>query len=244
MEIRGKGVTFAQVSAIVRRVSDERYGGNLSVHQEAKPLRETSHAYREETMPWGAVINRRIPDGYGFRGRVIGNVTDGPGTRRTQNGLGNQRRSRAACWHAFRDVIGAIMREYPHATVKTSQAIYRGIDGFAETFPGTARRNIGSVFCPAHMPDLCECTAQICDAIGCGYYDGPETDKTGRCWEHIGLEDEEDEQTYLIRRFTFDRNHDDYRRVIKTGLTLDEAQEHCNDESTHGAGWFDGYESE
>jgi len=33
-------------------------------------------------------------------------------------------------------------------------------------------------------------------------------------------------------------------KVIKRGLTLDEAQEHCSLESTHGKGWFDGYEEE
>ena len=33
-------------------------------------------------------------------------------------------------------------------------------------------------------------------------------------------------------------------KVIKRGLTLDEAQAHCSLESTHGEGWFDGYEEE
>ena len=32
-------------------------------------------------------------------------------------------------------------------------------------------------------------------------------------------------------------------RVIKRGVTLEEAQAHCNDDSTHGPGWFDGYQS-
>ena len=32
--------------------------------------------------------------------------------------------------------------------------------------------------------------------------------------------------------------------VIKEGLTLKEAQEHCKDEDTHGDDWFDGYEKE
>jgi len=46
--------------------------------------------------------------------------------------------------------------------------------------------------------------------------------------------------TYSIIRFRINRDNE----VIKTGLTLDEAQEHCNDESTHGDGWFDGYTEE
>lgn len=31
-------------------------------------------------------------------------------------------------------------------------------------------------------------------------------------------------------------------RTIKQGLTLDQAQAHCEREDTHGAGWFDGYD--
>ncbi len=48
------------------------------------------------------------------------------------------------------------------------------------------------------------------------------------------------EPTYKIIRFRFKGN----RRTIKTGLTLEEAQEHCQDDKTHGEGWFDGYEEE
>lgn len=33
-------------------------------------------------------------------------------------------------------------------------------------------------------------------------------------------------------------------KVIKKGLTLEEAQAHCHREDTHGKGWFDGYEDE
>lgn len=58
----------------------------------------------------------------------------------------------------------------------------------------------------------------------------------------------DDDTTYLIRRFTFSTDHPEHRDVIATGLTLDEAQEHCNDEATHGDGehgpWFDEYEAE
>lgn len=58
-----------------------------------------------------------------------------------------------------------------------------------------------------------------------------------------------DEQTYMIRRFHFDSDHPDHHKVIETGLTLEEAQEHCNDPSTraedHGVVvWFDGYDKE
>lgn len=46
--------------------------------------------------------------------------------------------------------------------------------------------------------------------------------------------------TYKIVRFKFQQDSE----VIRTGLSLEEAQEHCNDESTHGDGWFDGYTEE
>jgi hypothetical protein len=46
--------------------------------------------------------------------------------------------------------------------------------------------------------------------------------------------------TYKIIRFQFKGQN----RVVKTGLTLDEAQKHCNDPKTSGDGWFDGYEAE
>ena len=42
---------------------------------------------------------------------------------------------------------------------------------------------------------------------------------------------------YTIVRFRFQGESE----VVKTGLTLEEAQEHCHREDTHGDGWFDGY---
>lgn len=44
---------------------------------------------------------------------------------------------------------------------------------------------------------------------------------------------------YKIIRF---RQDGEDREVVKWGLTLEEAQEHCRREDTHGDGWFDGYE--
>lgn len=57
------------------------------------------------------------------------------------------------------------------------------------------------------------------------------------------------EQTYKIRRFCFNDSHPEHRSTIKTGLTLEEAQEHCNDPATSGEDsergqWFDGYDKE
>tara|TARA_R110000824_G_C15211816_1_gene676667 strand:- start:432 stop:587 length:156 start_codon:yes stop_codon:yes gene_type:complete len=30
-------------------------------------------------------------------------------------------------------------------------------------------------------------------------------------------------------------------RIIKRGLSLEEAKEHCHRDDTHGTGWFDGW---
>ncbi len=49
-----------------------------------------------------------------------------------------------------------------------------------------------------------------------------------------------DNKTYEIVRFHFQGDNE----VIKTGLTLEEAQEWCQREDTHGDGWFDGYREE
>ena len=46
--------------------------------------------------------------------------------------------------------------------------------------------------------------------------------------------------TYMIIRFHYKKAN----RVIKRGLTLEQAQAHCNDPATEGEGWFDGYEKE
>ena len=47
--------------------------------------------------------------------------------------------------------------------------------------------------------------------------------------------------SYKIIRFRFEGTN----RIIKRGLTLEEAQEHCGREDTRKEGkWFDGYDKE
>jgi hypothetical protein len=43
--------------------------------------------------------------------------------------------------------------------------------------------------------------------------------------------------TYSIVRFRQDGDND----VVVRGLTLEQAQAHCQRDDTHGDGWFDGY---
>jgi hypothetical protein len=47
-----------------------------------------------------------------------------------------------------------------------------------------------------------------------------------------------DPMTYKIVRFYRDGRN---RRTIQKGLTLEQAQAHCEREDTAGEGWFDGY---
>jgi hypothetical protein len=50
-------------------------------------------------------------------------------------------------------------------------------------------------------------------------------------------------KTYKIIRFYRDRNKQS--KVIKRGLTLEQAKEHCNNPATEKEGqWFDGFKSE
>ncbi len=46
--------------------------------------------------------------------------------------------------------------------------------------------------------------------------------------------------TYQIIRFHFKKES----KIIKTGLTLKQAQAHCTREDTRGHNWFDGYNKE
>jgi hypothetical protein len=46
---------------------------------------------------------------------------------------------------------------------------------------------------------------------------------------------------YKIVRFYKDRPANQGEVIIKEGLTLEEAQAHCNDPTTEGDDWFDGY---
>jgi hypothetical protein len=51
--------------------------------------------------------------------------------------------------------------------------------------------------------------------------------------------------TYKIVRFYQDDTHPDHGMIVKSGLSLEEAQEWCNDDDTHEEGvWFDGYTEE
>lgn len=128
MDIRGKGVDFNTVSEIM----DSATSHNIGVHPDAKALGQND---------------------YGFRGRIHALSSDGPQARKSWQG----RRTRAACWHAYRDAVRAVFAVYPHAVITTALARYEGSEGFEAVYPATADHNIGSMMQPAYMPDLCNC---------------------------------------------------------------------------------------
>jgi hypothetical protein len=45
--------------------------------------------------------------------------------------------------------------------------------------------------------------------------------------------------TYRIVRKYRDTNHPDHNKEIDSGLSLAQAQKHCQDPDTSGDGWFD-----
>lgn len=124
------GVTRDQFELIVKTVSELKYDGNVRLHQDAHDI-----------------------TGRSMRGRIDVHSSRGPGARTSSSG----RRGPYACWHAYRDVLAALFTEYPEATVRTAMATYRGAEGFLNTYPRTAYRNIGSMMQPAYMPSLCNC---------------------------------------------------------------------------------------
>lgn len=85
---------------------------------------------------------------------------------------------------------------------------------------------------------------EICE--NCGGRCDDTADLCQACWDEANPPeveeiDEEDEGPYCIVRFAFDTPGG---TIQKIGLTLEEAQAHCQDPSTSGDGWFDGYDLE
>jgi hypothetical protein len=76
----------------------------------------------------------------------------GPGARTSASG----RHGPYACWHAYRDVLGACFWVNPEAVIRTARAVYRGRDGFTRDYPATGRVNVGSQVQPVTMPELCD----------------------------------------------------------------------------------------
>lgn len=127
MEI--KGIDAEQFGRIVAQVAERWYDSNIQFADTPRRLSK----------------NR-------FRVRLRATSSRGKGARRSWSG----RRSVAACWHVFRDVVRETMSEYPDAVFRTAMARYTA-ENFEHTYPATGHVNIGSMMQPAYMPDLCDC---------------------------------------------------------------------------------------
>jgi hypothetical protein len=126
MKLWGMSADF--VDCIVQAVSDNQYGGN--------------------------VIFKRPPerDGRAISFTLTVKRSDGPGARRSATG----RRISAACWHAHRDVLGAIFRVAPDGRVKSAFADYRGALDFEDKFDQTGLNYIDG-YGTVRYRDACEC---------------------------------------------------------------------------------------
>jgi hypothetical protein len=123
-----KGLTLSQFEAVTAGISAAIYSNNVQVHRDAHTR--------------GALTIARL------------DVRDsrGLGARRSRS----LRRGPYACWHAYRDVLGACFWVNPEAVIRTGMAVYRGRDGFTRDFPATGRVNVGSMMAPVTMPELCD----------------------------------------------------------------------------------------
>ena len=123
-------LSYDRLAAIVTRVSEDYYGGNLTYEL------EDLHGVRR---------NR-----YRFK---MGATSGKPGSRKSASG----RRGPWACWDAFRDVLAAIFIADPDALIRTAAATYRGAQDFLDKYPETGDRNVGSMVAPAFYDELCDC---------------------------------------------------------------------------------------
>lgn len=131
MKIKGLSlIDFLEVTAIV---SNEIYGGNVIVAEDAHDISG------------------------GCQARIKVKLSDGTGSRTSASG----RKGPYACWHAYRDVLRELFLRYPDARVQTGMETYEGMAGFRAKYPATAGQNIGSAMHPAYMPGLCSCGSDI-----------------------------------------------------------------------------------
>jgi len=75
------------------------------------------------------------------------------GSRRAQSG----RHMRKASWEAHRDVLRALFKLDPDATVRTALATYRGAADFEYQYERTADHNVGSRMDPITIRECSVC---------------------------------------------------------------------------------------
>lgn len=133
------GVTPDQFAQIVAVISDDKYQGNLEAQITSV---QSATRFRARIVPKHSSIAPKTP---------------APGARLSGNYLSGQRCIKAACWHAFRDVLAYLFLLHPEARVYTAMAKYKGRKGFLDNYLPTRNQNIGSMAYPVTMPELCDC---------------------------------------------------------------------------------------
>lgn len=123
------GISTTELRDVVRKLNATDYANNIVV-ENAEALSST-----------GTRINVKLGTADSRK----------HGSRQASSG----RHGKWLCWHGFRDVFRAVMDVNPDAVVRSRDAIYRGKQGFENTYPSTAERNVGSMVQPAYAPDLC-----------------------------------------------------------------------------------------
>jgi len=123
------GITVAELTDVVAKLNAESYNGNIVIE-------------RVEAMSaTGTRINAKLGTGSSYL----------HGSRTSWSG----RHGKYLCWHGFRDVFRACFAVNPDARIKTGKTIYKGSEHFEETYISTGNQNVGSLFSPAYMPELC-----------------------------------------------------------------------------------------
>lgn len=126
MQISSRILSASDISSIVSRVSADEYAGNVVIESLSRVNGRTTR------------VKIGTLDSYAH------------GSRTSASG----RHGRWASWQAFRDILTAVFDADPAAVVRTGIAVYRGRDGFRDTFPGTYYHNVGSMMAPANMGSL------------------------------------------------------------------------------------------
>lgn len=123
------GLTTSELRDVVAKLNADSYDGNIIVER-ADAVSSTGTRI---SVKLGTADSRKH------------------GSRRAWSG----RHGKWLCWHGFRDVFRAVMAVNPAARIQTGKTIYKGSQGFEDTYESTGSQNVGSMFQPAYMPEMC-----------------------------------------------------------------------------------------
>lgn len=123
------GLTTSELRDVVAKLNADSYDGNIVVER------------ADAVSATGTRINVKLGTADSKR----------HGSRRAWSG----RHGKWLCWHGFRDVFRAVMAVNPEARIQTGKTVYKGRDGFENTYESTGDQNVGSMFQPAYMPEMC-----------------------------------------------------------------------------------------